>query len=114
MAERLSDFIILISTLIFLSICSIFFGTFSGPQIGHYINVISLTITIALTFKFLINHISKFKQTWEENRGRFVLGIIAILIHFTLAFSFIALRYGYTNWIYKNPIELIPPNNNIN
>ena len=110
MSENLSNYIILISVLIFLTIGSLFIGFFEGPQIGHYINIISVISTIWLTLKFGINNKSKFQQIWDENRTKLILATFGILLHLSIASTFMIVKYGYSNWSYKNPIELISPN----
>jgi len=110
MSENLSNYIILISVLIFLTFGSLFIGFFEGPQIGHYINIVSIIPTIWLTLKFVINNKSNFRQIWDENRTKLILATIGTLLHLSIAITFMSVKYGYTNWSYKNPIELISPN----
>ncbi len=109
MSENLSNYIILISVLIFLTIGSLFIGFFEGPQIAHYINIISVISNIVLTLRFVQNNKSKFRQAWYENRTKLILATFGTIVHLCIAITFISIKYGYTNWTYMNPIELISP-----
>jgi Ca2+/H+ antiporter len=109
MSEDLSNYIILISVLIFLTIGTFFIGFFEGPQIGHYINIFTVILNIVLTLRFLKKNKSKLLKAWYENRTKLILATFGTLIQLCIAITFMNIKYGYTNWTYMNPIELIPP-----
>lgn len=109
MSANLSNHIILISVLIFLTIGTIFIGFFEGPQTGHYINIFTIILNIVLTLRFLIKNKSKLLKAWYENRTKLIFATFGSLIQLCIAITFLNIKYGYTNWIFTNPIELIPP-----
>lgn len=109
MSERLSDYIIIVSALILLSLGAFFIGFFEGPQIGHYVNISTLILNSILILKFVKGNKTQLLKAWNENRFKLILVIFGILIHLFIAITFILVKYGYTNWIYTNPIKLIPP-----
>lgn len=110
MKEQLTEYIILIFALIALSISSLIMSIITGPQIAHFINLFSIIIAVWLTLRLLKKYSTRIQEIWSTNRNRMILGIFGLLTHLIVAFAIVTFRYGYTNWVYKNPIELIPPN----
>ena len=110
MKEHLTEYIVYIFLLIILTASSLFISFFEGPQIGHYINLFSIIITIWLTVRFVKIYSVKIREIWITNRIKMILGTFGLILQLSIAFTIISIRYGYTNWIYKNPIELVPPN----
>lgn len=109
MSESLSTYIKLISFLIFLTIGTLFIGFIEGPQIGHYINTFTVILNIVLTVKTVKKNKSKLLKSWRENITKLILATFGSLIHICISITIMIIKYGYTNWTYKNPIEIIPP-----
>ncbi len=88
------------------SIGSFFIGFFEGPQIAHYINLTSLTLATVLIFALVISAFRKENEVFKRQPVLFVILILGISITLFVNITFINIRYGYSNWKYKNIFEM--------
>jgi hypothetical protein len=90
------------------SLISVFIGFFEGPQTAHYINLVSLVLTIIVSYKLAASLFKDGKEIIGSNLGRLVFLVLGLLIHLMISVTFINICYGY-GWEYKDILMVEPP-----
>lgn len=66
----------------------------------------SLLMTIILVFILLVHLVKDWNRTIEKRRGLLMILVLGLLAHVFMVFTFTHLRYGYSNWEYKNILTM--------
>ncbi|WP_091147432.1 hypothetical protein [Flavobacterium caeni] len=83
------------------SFAAMFIGFFEGPQIAHYINLISFSLVIILLFGLIFNLIRR-PDFAKKQYGIILLLFFGLSITFIANIAFAKFRYGYSSWEYKS------------
>ena len=88
-----------------LTFCSIFIGFFEGPQTAHYINLTAMLIAIGQG-TVLMYRLRVRKDLFNHFQKHVIFLFFTVAANLLISAALIQSRYGYSNWGYKNLLEM--------